>query len=261
MVWLSTGSKAQLFSMRRRIMYLYNENSVVFRCWLCSYHHQICLRSWQAADFIWVSNCDYTWQWWIPQGFLGLRLWGWLLFFSCLGLGIEKAGGGIFSVTVQWGLKGSFLILVALIMHRDESSPWTSSSLYWQSCPSCDETQEQFLLSVLSEMEQNMFTEPEHTIALRGASTTLCSKGDPQSTKTSARSVEKQPHNHVNIHERGIFRSLGNFLSSLLFLKRQNHFLLLTAHTGVMHFAAPFTVQPEETWSYPLEMRQSSYKA
>lgn len=55
-------------------------------------------------------------------------------------------------------------------MHRDESRPCTSSSLYWQSCPFCDETQEQFLLSVLHEMEQNMFTEAEHTIALRGVS-------------------------------------------------------------------------------------------
>lgn len=64
-------------------------------------------------------------------------------------------------------------------MHRDESRPCTSCSLYWQSCPFRDETQEQFLLSVLHEMEQNMFTEAEHTIALRDVSIPLCSKGAP----------------------------------------------------------------------------------
>lgn len=115
MAWLSTGSKAQLFSMRRRIMYLYNENSVIFKCWLCSYHHQICLQSWQAADFIWISNGDYTWQWWIPQGFQGLGLAFVFQFF-----GPWDWGGcwGIFSVTVQWGFKELFPHFNSLITQR-----------------------------------------------------------------------------------------------------------------------------------------------
>lgn len=204
MAWLSTGSKAQLFSMRRRIMYLYNENSVIFKCWLCSYHHQICLQSWQAADFIWISNGDYTWQWWIPQGFQGLGLAFVFQFF-----GPWDWGGcwGIFSVTVQWGFKELFPHFNSLITHRDESRPWKSSSLHWQSCSFCREAQQQFLLPVLREMEQNKFTEAEHTIALRDVSSTLCSKGDPQSTNTSACSVKNHHHNHINVQEHAMLRS------------------------------------------------------
>lgn len=134
MAWLSTGSKAQLFSMRRRIMYLYNENSVILKCWLCSYHHQICLQSWQAAGFIWISNCDYAWQWWIPQGFQGLAFV--FQFFSAWDWG---GCWGIFSVTVQLCLESSFLTLIVLITHWDESRHWTSSS-HWQRCPFCSET-------------------------------------------------------------------------------------------------------------------------
>lgn len=66
-----------------------------------------------------------------------------------------------------------------------------------KAAPFHDETQELFLLSVLHEMEQNMFTDAEHTIALRDVSIPLCSKGAPQSTKTSVCSVKimtPQPH-------------------------------------------------------------------
>jgi len=73
------------------------------------------------------------------------------------------------------------------------------------------------VLSVLSEMEQNMFTEAEHTIALRGVSTTLSSKGNHQSTKTSARSVKTQPHSHLNVQEHGTLGVKRTFLSVVFY--------------------------------------------